>query len=1043
MPKTAKGKEYELAIRISGIVDKSFNTALVRSSAEAKKFSERLKMIDADFTKMDKAYNSVMTAGKRVFGVVTSAATGAAVAIGAATAASVSFGSKFESSFAGVKKTVEATRTEYAKLRRDILGMTKEIPASADEIAGVMEIAGQLGIPVDSLSDFTRSMINIGVSTNLSAADAATNLARFANITNLAQYDENGVSNYDRLGSAIVDLGNNFATTEEEIVMMATNLAATGDIVGLTQAQTLALATAMSAVGIRAEKGGTAMSKLLRKMQLSVETGNDMLEGFAAISDMTTKEFVETFENDAVVALGAFLQGLNDTERNGMTATAALVDMGLSEVRLTDVILRLANAQGELTKEQIESAIADEIFEENTLDATHSASLMTDAINLANKAWADNTALAIESGKRYETFESQVTLLKNAFKNLAIAGYDNASRTPVLSVVQGMTRAVNEFTDSHLDSYITKINEAVPTLERKTKNAWKVVQPVVEGGLNFGKFLVSNGDYVISALVGIGSTMATYKIASSSVHLLNAIMGLGSMNPVVLGVMGVATAVGAVVTALGAYKAARANAAESNLIDHFGNIALSMADIQRIASDIVNTKSLERVNKTLQAFGEADRVMSDVADFVDQMDFVGWKVSVGLKLTDEEKEDYQYAVTSFISGMNEWLQKEGYGVQLNMASMFGASDTSWKVNQFYLNAYSEMEQLGKDLSDAVNKAFADGILDPEEADYITQIQRRMSELQASLATGDFEASLIKMQMEYGGGAALTADSFRNLQTEIEEQAAIASDSYMESYARAVAAINHTNAGGGFGSDAEYQEALKEAEIAYLNNMAELLGKSTGFQVDAIMNAYSDSFDDDIKNIIAGMDMADLAENGLLTDEFFQVIARSVQFSNKDAIEELLDIMSPSTDQLKELADRYAEVVGYIPDSLAEKLRDIGIVESYVDVAGGNFWKDVRGRMASGPLAGLYNVPANAAAGGLSGAMSALTNRNNLYSMGSMVERNPIPAAAGNTITYSPTLQFYGDSPSKSDVTSALSISQSKFNAMMDNYTKQRGRVSLR
>ena len=46
-------------------------------------------------------------------------------------------------------------------------------------------------------------------------------LARFANIMDMDSYGEDGVSNFERLGSTVVDLGNNFATTEQEIVEIA------------------------------------------------------------------------------------------------------------------------------------------------------------------------------------------------------------------------------------------------------------------------------------------------------------------------------------------------------------------------------------------------------------------------------------------------------------------------------------------------------------------------------------------------------------------------------------------------------------------------------------------------------------------------------------------------------------------------------------------------------------------------------------------------------------------------------------------------------
>lgn len=300
-------------------------------------------------------------------------------------------------------------------LRQNILDMSKEIPSSASEIANVMEIAGQLGIATDSLTEFTKVMINLGVSTNLSAEDAATALAKFANVVSMPDFDENGISNYERLGSVIVDLGNNFATTEQDIVTMATRLASTGDIVGLSEAQIMALATAMSSVGIEAEAGGSTMSKLLRKIQLAVETGSSSLQDYASVANMTGEEFSQVFKDDAVVALSAFIDGLNDTERNGKSAVAILDDMDIKEIRLTNTILALANASG----------------------------VMSNAIDTANKAWDENTALAIEAGKRYETVESKMQIMKNAFVDLGISAYEDL-REPLVDAIGFSTDKIEE-----------------------------------------------------------------------------------------------------------------------------------------------------------------------------------------------------------------------------------------------------------------------------------------------------------------------------------------------------------------------------------------------------------------------------------------------------------------------------------------------------------------------------------------------------------------------------------------------------------------------
>ena len=233
---STKGKEYQLAIRIAGIVDKSFSASLASTKGGLAQIQTTINAIDSDFVKLDKGFDGIVRTGEKCFSAIASAAGVASMAVAAATAASVYEGSQFESAFAGVKKTVDATAEEYAALRQNILDMTREIPSSASDIAGVMEIAGRLGIATESLTEFTETMINLGVSTNLSAEEAATNLAKFANIVNMADYGTDGISNWERLGSVVVDLGNNFATTEADIVEMATRLASTGSLVEIGRA---------------------------------------------------------------------------------------------------------------------------------------------------------------------------------------------------------------------------------------------------------------------------------------------------------------------------------------------------------------------------------------------------------------------------------------------------------------------------------------------------------------------------------------------------------------------------------------------------------------------------------------------------------------------------------------------------------------------------------------------------------------------------------------------------------------------------------------
>lgn len=318
----------------------------------------------------------------------------------------------FESAITGVAKTTDLTDSELATMSDSIKALSTEIPATTEEIAAVAEAAGQLGIQKDALLDFTEIMTMLGTATNMTADEAATALARFANITGMA------TDNYGRLGSVIVDLGNNFATTESEIVAMGTRLASAGKLAGLTEPEIMALAAAMSSVGIEAEAGGTAMTQTLNAIEKAVAKGGDDLAEFARIAGMSSEEFSSAWKTDAMSALTSFIGGLGKLDEQGESTVLVLEDLGLTGIRQSNMLKALGLA----------------------------ADQMTGAVNTANTAWQQNTALTNEANKRYATAQSRLTMMQNAYNNLKVAIGD--AYTPALGKSYEMgTKALNSFTE--------------------------------------------------------------------------------------------------------------------------------------------------------------------------------------------------------------------------------------------------------------------------------------------------------------------------------------------------------------------------------------------------------------------------------------------------------------------------------------------------------------------------------------------------------------------------------------------------------------------
>lgn len=519
----------------------------------------------------------------------------------------------YESAFAGVRKTVDMTESEFSNLSDSIRQMSKEMPASAVEIAGVGEAAGQLGIHNDKILEFSDNMIKLGVATNMSSTEAATSLARFANITQMSQTD------FGRLGSTIVALGNNFATTESEITEMGLRLAGAGKQIGLTEAQTMGIAAALSSVGIEAEAGGSAFSKLMVAIQLAVETGNDQLGQFADVAGLTVSEFSSLFKTDAVGAINAFTTGLGTMDERGKSSIAMLDEMGINEVRLRDAILRTAGA----------------------------GDLLTQSVGMATQAWSANNALNKEAEERYKTTESQMQMASNRINDFgitmgqimapALAGGANAladlaegfqqlnpgtQKTivymgafaaaigPVLKVTGSLTKGLGSASNAAIkfvaktapslgislkDAAAKKVQEsAVESLENTTKKSSRVFSlmntSVSKSSATSLKDAAAKGTQSV-AQTAVGATATT---ASAGVTLL------GRAVQFALGPIGIATmAIGAVVGAFSLM---------SNSMEESTSTAGSTL---RSLGDSINGVSVEVDDKTQEMADSFEKLSND------------------------------------------------------------------------------------------------------------------------------------------------------------------------------------------------------------------------------------------------------------------------------------------------------------------------------------------------------------------------------------------------------------------------------------------------
>lgn len=481
-----------------------FTAAMARAATASKQLGSQVKAHGAAFDRM------------------ASASTKAGLAVTAGVGGAVKAAVDWESAWTGVQKTVDASPAQYARLEGQLRSLASVLPVSHQEIAGVAEAAGQLGVKQQDVAKFTSTMVKLGTATNMTSEEAATSLRQFMNVMGTAPKD------VDRLAATVVDLGNNSATTERDIVEMGQRLSGTGKQMRMSESQVMAFGAAMASVGINAEAGGTAMSRNWIKIDSAVRSGGKSLQTMAKVSGMSAAQFKKAWQTDAAGATNALIEGLGRASKSGQDVSKLLDQMGIKGQYQTDAMKRLAGASA---------------------GAGNAQDQLASSLKTAGEGWSQNAALEEEFGRRQQTTASQMQLAVNRIKDAAISLGQAA--LPVLGrAAQKVSEYANKFNglSDHTKDMILQIGAFGGVSLIAAGQIGKVARAVKDVGLAFKAVRGVAG--IAGAFTGIGG--AATKAAGATEGAGKALSGVkGSTSGLSGKLFGVAAGLGALAIAWG------------------------------------------------------------------------------------------------------------------------------------------------------------------------------------------------------------------------------------------------------------------------------------------------------------------------------------------------------------------------------------------------------------------------------------------------------------------------------------------------------------
>ncbi len=418
----------------------------------------------------------------------------------------------FQDAYIGIQKTVEGTPAELNALNNSLKTLSTRIPVKYTDLASLAQEAGALGVATKDVVAFTEAVARtVAATVGLDNAVASEAFGKLGTIFSLTGKD------YERLGSALVKVGNDGASTEAEIIAVTRRFSAVGQAAGLSAAQVIGWSSAISSLGALSEAAGSALSRIFQRVSRDIgvqdvggkigENATARLKTFAKVSGVTIKEFTDLYSKDASGAIEMFLGKLGELDK--YKAGKALFEAGISNVRDINAVLQLAQHTDVLAKQ----------------------------LGLANDAWEQNTELLTISQRRFSGVKSTLTELWNT----VLLGAD-AFGNGLLPAIEKVATKAKSFTLGHLDDLRTlgkDVGRSIDSIDwAKVGDGAQKVVDVAQRILDVVKKIPIEVNLGIAAFLGINKV---------SGGLLG--QGAGEIAKGVLGVAG--TLGGAIVRSIG------------------------------------------------------------------------------------------------------------------------------------------------------------------------------------------------------------------------------------------------------------------------------------------------------------------------------------------------------------------------------------------------------------------------------------------------------------------------------------------------------------
>lgn len=866
--------------------------------------------------------NSLADSLKKLFAVISMAAVLSQVGKYASDA--IDIGKDYTAMMSEVQALSGATGSDLALLENTAREYGATTVFSATEAAEALKYMSLAGWDAQQSSSALGGVLNLAAAGGMELGQASDMVTDYLSAFGMQAQDSAYFA--DMLAYAQA----NSNTSAEQLGEAYRNSAANLNAAGQDVETVTSMLEAMANQGYKGSEAGTALTAVMRDIT------NNMEDGAIKIGDtsVAVSDAQGNFRDltDILLDVEKATDGMGEAERAAALGATFTADStkGLN-LMLNEGIENIAG------------------YEEALRSSTGAASDMADTMN--------------------DNLTGDMANMNSAFEEMQLQTFE-AMEAPLREGVQYLTSTIipilTEWVPSAFESFVNGAN--------KLGNALK---PLFET-------ILKNPQAISGALTSLGTGFLAMKTVSTGMNIAKAVTDAGSLtgalgkfagslfsNPWAAGAATAVAAVTAVGVALHEYSEMNI---DSNLQAHFGTVELDDSQIKDFASRVINAEWLVNINAALGHFDNAEELVQQAEDALKQNDTLEWRARVGISLTEDEQSTYMSNIETFTTNIEQALSEQTlaakmtvkeFGIKMADGSSLGSQIEKWAEQDL-----GDMQYLSAGLTNLVQNALQDGIIDVDEQAAIDELQTKINNIMQGWQEAEAQAEMDVLTQKYGrlSGKDLTDDTFTKVVEEVGKQRETATAALEESEKKLYTTLNALNRPDANGvqriSDSELANYKEQAGYAARNNEAAMLGNSVQFETNTLSDAYGEKLQENYSAIQTNTDNFLKNANTYLQNQDYGALADSLAWgfnasmqsanlyeeimgSDQAAMQDIYKAMKPDVDSMTGLIDEYREMGQAIPQDVMQAFNDammVGAAAGDADAA----WQVFASQMVADP-----------------------------------------------------------------------------------------------